>query len=202
MKTLLYILLLFPALAFANMPAFPMAFWGTVTLDGQPAPSGTIVRAYYGSALAGEAVVNEPGIYGYTEPTKQKLVAGEGTGEITFTVQSSAFNGGKETQGTSPMTQSGFISGETIQKALVFTGSVQSSSSGGSHGGSSGGSSSGSNKSGSSKSTPSGAVLGASTSTSSSSPENVIELQRQVISLLTILASLLQQLIAIQAAGN
>jgi hypothetical protein len=63
-----------------SIPDFPMAFWGTITINGSPAPVGTVVRTYYGSVLAGTVTVQESGIYGYTESTKQKLIVGEGTG--------------------------------------------------------------------------------------------------------------------------
>jgi hypothetical protein len=86
--------------------------------------------------------VQEAGIYGYTEPTKQKLVVGEGTGSISFTVQSNSFNGGAETAGTSAITQSGFTAALTVQKDLGFAITVPDTStppSGGSGGGGGGG---------------------------------------------------------------
>jgi len=107
-----------------DFPAFPMAFWGGVTVNGSVAPVNTVIRAYYGSTLAGQVVVETAGIYGYTEPTKQKLIVGQGSGAITFTIQSSGINGGAETAGTSAQTYLGFTSGQTINKDFSFTVSV------------------------------------------------------------------------------
>jgi hypothetical protein len=101
-----------------DFPDFPMAFWGNVSIDDAPAPVGTITRAYYGNVLAGEVTVRETGVYGYTEPTKQKLVLANGNGQITFKIKLSA--SGIETGGLIPPTYSEFLSGSTINKNLVF----------------------------------------------------------------------------------
>ena len=116
------LILLFPVFSFAveSFPVMPMAFWGVVFINGNPAPVGTVVRAYYGSVIAGTAVVQESGVYGYTESTKQKLVIGEGTSVIIFKIQSSTFNGGSETVGDTTLTYVGFTSGLTVQKDLAF----------------------------------------------------------------------------------
>ena len=138
------VLLLVPASTYAldGFPAFPMAFWGTVTTNGTAAPVGSVVRAYYGSTLVGTATVQETGVYGYTEPTKQKLIVAEGTGAITFKIQAAGFNGGSETTGDTAITQSSFTSGLTVEKNLPFT-ITPPSTGGGSGGGGGGGSSSG-----------------------------------------------------------
>ena len=136
------VLLLVPASTYAldGFPAFPMAFWGTVTTNGTAAPDGSVVRAYYGSTLVGTATVQETGVYGYTEPTKQKLIVAEGTGAITFKIQAAGFNGGSETTGDATITQSSFTSGLTVEKNLAFT-ITPPSTGGGSGGGGGGGSS-------------------------------------------------------------
>ncbi len=108
-------------LADNSFPSFPMAFWGTVTINGSPAAVGTVVRAYYDSVLAGTVTIQESGIYGYTESTKQKLIVGEGVGGLKFTIQSASFGDGSETTGNSIISYSGFSSGLTIQKNLNFT---------------------------------------------------------------------------------
>lgn len=121
-----------------TIPNFPMAFWGNITVDGNPAPTGTIVRAYYGtSTLAGNITIQEAGIYGYNDPIKQQLVVGEGGGPITFTVQNDALNSGTETAGISAQTFSGFTSGDTENLNLIFTlpTPAQSQTSGGGSGG-------------------------------------------------------------------
>ena len=91
-KITILLFTLFPSLVLAqSFPAFPMAFYGEVKINGNPAPVGTVIRAYYGNILGGEVVVQEPGIYGYTESTKQKLLVGEGEGEIIFKLQNPLF---------------------------------------------------------------------------------------------------------------
>jgi hypothetical protein len=60
-------------------------------------------------------------MYGYTEPTKQKLLVGEGVGQISFTAQSSC---------NSP-SYSNFVSGLTVEKNLAFNTSGCGSSNGG-----------------------------------------------------------------------
>lgn len=104
-----------------SFPAFPMSFWGGVTINGSPAPAGTTVRAYYGTQLAGEVVLQETSIYGYNSPIKQKLVIASGSGAITFKTQAAGFNGGSETEGTTPVSHSTFQEGQTIEKDLTFT---------------------------------------------------------------------------------
>lgn len=111
--SLLIFLFFIPNFIYAeSFPTFPMAFWGTVNM-----PANTVIRAYYGSVLAGALTTQEPGIYGYTEPTKQKLVIGEGLGPINFTFQTIS---GIETSGCSNVSYTGFTSGLTIEKNLYF----------------------------------------------------------------------------------
>src|SRR3989344_682592 len=138
--TILVLALVLPTFVSAAFPAFPMAFWGTITIDGSPAPVGTVVRAYYGSTLAGAVTLQENGIYGYVHPVKQKILVGEGDGTITFKFQSSSINGGNETAGVSAQTYSGFSAGTTIEKNLIFALPASGGSGGG---GSTGGGSSG-----------------------------------------------------------
>jgi hypothetical protein len=120
--------------ALAGFPDFPMSFWGKVTINGSDAPAGSVVRAYYGSVLAGTVTTTGTGVYGYTDPTKQKLVIGSGSSTVIFTIQASGFNGGSETGGNTAMIYDGFIAGLTVNKDLAFTVTVPSSSSGGSSG--------------------------------------------------------------------
>lgn len=194
MKILLSLALLFvPMVSFAAIPDFPMAFWGTVTVDGTIAPAGSVVRVYDESVKVGEIEVGESGVYGYTEPTKQKLIVGSGEGELTFTIQSTSINGGVETGGTQVITYSGFVSGETIEKNLDFDVEQEPvvSSGGGGGSSSSGGGGSSSRKK---VETPTELVLGVATSTENmSEEEQKIILQKKLIELLTLLISLLQQ---------
>lgn len=187
MKTLLLSAILFaPIMVFASVPDFPMAFWGTATVDGAAASAGSVVRVYDEQTKVGESVVQSNGVYGYTEPTKQKLVVGEGNGVLTFTIQ---VDGGVETQGLSVITYPGFESGETIHKDLNFTTKSTVTSGGSSSGGGGGGGGSKSKKKVTTETDE--MVLGAATSTLSEE-ENKIALQKQIIVLLTQLIVLLQ----------
>ena len=62
-------ILLFPAVSLAqdSFPSFPMAFWGTATINGQPLSSGTKIKAFCSSDLIGEVTMLESGIYGYAD---------------------------------------------------------------------------------------------------------------------------------------
>jgi peptidoglycan hydrolase-like protein with peptidoglycan-binding domain len=100
------------------MPSYPMAFWGSLTIDGVVAPVGTVVTVYDASStLLGEVTVSESGVYGYDSPVKQKLLVAESVGSITFKTK---VNGGTETSGCSAITYSGFVSGLTEEKNLAF----------------------------------------------------------------------------------
>lgn len=124
---------LVPLLVSANViPAFPMAFWGNVSINSQPAPINTVIRAYYGDVLAGQAIVKESGIYGYSESTRQKLLVSEGSGIITFTFQSATLNGNVETKGIATQSYPAFNSGATNELNLSFSTSQQTSTTGGS----------------------------------------------------------------------
>jgi hypothetical protein len=98
-----------------------MSFYGTATVNGASAPTGTIIRAYYGITLAGEVTLTEAGVYGYNSPTAQQLLIAEGTGTIRFTVKDPAINGGVETEGDAVHNYVGFISGEHVAKNFAFT---------------------------------------------------------------------------------
>ena len=125
-KIFLISFLLLPFYTFA-LPDFPMVFWGNVTVNGQDASVGSTVRAYYDNILAGEVTVNEAGVYGYTDATKQKLLLGKGDGEITFKIQTTSLNSNNETTGENIQCFPSFTSGTTENLNLVFTQSVSSS---------------------------------------------------------------------------
>jgi peptidoglycan hydrolase-like protein with peptidoglycan-binding domain len=116
-KLLVILSCFIPIYAFA-MPSYPMAFWGSLTIDGVVAPVGTVVTVYDASStLLGEVTVSESGVYGYDSPVKQKLLVAESVGSITFKTK---VNGGTETSGCSAITYSGFVSGLTEEKNLAF----------------------------------------------------------------------------------
>jgi hypothetical protein len=194
-----------------SLPSFPMTFWGNVTIDGNAAPAGTVIRAYYGtSTLAGSVTVQEAGIYGYDQSTKQKLVASAGDGVITFSFQATSLNGGQETRGTSLQTYSGFETGNAKNIDLAFTSPAQDNasaqsagggtpapvSSGGGGGGGGGGSYFPPTVPTSTQTSSIGEVLGASTS----DPLSLLQL---INSLLVQLKGLQKQLVTkqIKAAG-
>jgi hypothetical protein len=124
MKKYLFILiaiLVFPAISQASViPKFPMAFYGTVTINNNTAPSGTIVRAYYGSDLAGQSTVDDSGYYGYASSTAKKLLIGEGVGPITFTFQATSVLSGKESLGSTTLSYTGFEEGTSKLNNLNF----------------------------------------------------------------------------------
>lgn len=123
-KIILIALFLFPTLALAEMPAFPMAFYGSVTINDSPAPVGTIIRAYYEDVnpnnLAGEATIKETGIYGYALSTGQKLLVKEGAGKIIFTFQFQSILSGQETKGINEISYASFESESTKEFNIAF----------------------------------------------------------------------------------
>lgn len=111
---------LFPGISMAvSFPDFPMAFWGTATINGQPLLSGTKIQAFCGSDLIGEVTMLENGIYGYADSTKIKLLSGNCSGDILFKyLLSGATNpltGGSEIKYTA-----GFQAGTTLSENLNF----------------------------------------------------------------------------------
>ena len=198
LKTVLLSFLIVPLVSSASIPAFPMTFWGEVSVDSVAAPAGSIVRVYAEAVEVGQITVTEAGVYGYTEPTRQKLLVGEGDGVLTFTIQSPDINNGIETKGTSPVTHPSFIAGETTELNINFdiaeevvapSGGGGSSSSGGGGGGSS-------RKKVDEVAGVEELVLGISTTTpfaESSEEDKKIELQKQIIEILTQIIVLLKQ---------
>lgn len=195
MKYLVLILLLIPSASFASVPAFPMAFYGEVSVNGVAAPVGSIVRVYAEDIEVGSIVVLEQGVYGYETLTKQRLLVKEAEGSLVFTVQSNQINGGLETKGVNALTYPSFEAGVTMRKDLDFElGTVNNSNQSSSKSSSGGGG--GSSKKKSVIESPSPIVLGVSTSTDEA--EVKIVLQKQIIVLLTQLIELLKLQIALR----
>lgn len=78
-------------IAFAGAPALPCEFYGKVTINGAPAPVGTIVIAKVGEQERGQFVLEQEGVYGGagTFDKRLKVVAEDsdltaGTPKITF----------------------------------------------------------------------------------------------------------------------
>jgi len=192
LKTVLLSFLIVPLVSSASIPAFPMTFWGEVSVDSAAAPAGSIVRVYAEAVEVGQITVTEAGVYGYTEPTKQKLIVGEGVGVLKFTIETPSVNNGVETEGSSVLTHAGFVSSETFQKNLAFViAEPVSRSSGGGGGG--GGSS---REKVDEVAGVEELVLGISTTTpfaELSEEDKKIELQKQIIEILTQIIVLLKQ---------
>ncbi len=92
-RTALATLLLFSfvLICSAGAPALPCEFYGTVTIDGSPAPAGTILSAKINDVERGRYVLEEAGTYGGpgTFDQRLKVVAEEGdlsggSAQITF----------------------------------------------------------------------------------------------------------------------
>ncbi len=126
-KVIIVSLMLFPALTFAVEAVPLMSFWGDVVINNDPAPVGTIIRAYYGEELAGQITVQEEGKYGYTESAKQGLGVKEGKGPITFSFQSDDLNDGLETKGRNLQAHPSFVDGDVIKKNFNFSFAVEAS---------------------------------------------------------------------------
>jgi len=124
-----------PTLAVAadSFPSFPMAFWGTATLNGQPLLANIKIQAYCATNLIGEVVMQENGIYGYADSSKMKLLVSDCNQNIVFKYSP---NGASEIQYAE-----GFVAGKTVNKDLNFT-TTQTNTGGGGGGGGGGGSSS------------------------------------------------------------
>lgn len=144
---------------------------------------------YDGTLKVGEAIVQSSGVYGYTEPTKQKLVVGEAENELTFTIQTNGINEGVETKGVNPITHPSFVSGDTVNKNLAFntkTTTITPPTSGGGGGGG------GSRKSKVTTPAAEPLVLGQTSTSTGTEEEQRIQLQKQLIALLTQIIALLQ----------
>ena len=121
-KLLLITLFALPFISSAStIPKFPMAFYGTATINNVTAPAGTVVRAYYGNTLVGQSTTDESGTYGYASSTAKKLLVSEGVGPITFTFQTSSVLSGQESLGSTAISYSGFEEGISKLDNLNFT---------------------------------------------------------------------------------
>ena len=65
--------------AYADIPAMPHAFYGTLTISGSPAPVGTVVTAKVGGVQCGSITTTVAGQYGGSGAFDPKLNV---TGEI------------------------------------------------------------------------------------------------------------------------
>ena len=72
-------------LAVEQFPAFPMAFIGAATLNGNNLAVGTKIQAFNADVLKGETTIVEAGIYGSDNPVANKLlVSSYASGTLVF----------------------------------------------------------------------------------------------------------------------
>jgi len=102
----------------AASPLLPAEFWGSVTIDGHPAPAGTVIVAKIAWNERGQITVSETGLYGsagiyssrlLVQATEDDLLVSSSP-QVTFWV-----NGHKANQETP------FVSGIPRQLDLTFT---------------------------------------------------------------------------------
>jgi len=133
--TWIFILILALAAPASAIPAIPAEFSGTVTIDGSPAPAGTVITARIGDCACGSLTLAAAGVYGGEALFEDRLtVKGEDTdagATITFFVDGVAAGSAVYTPGTS------------ANLALAVTRGGTSSGSSGPSGSTSGGSGSG-----------------------------------------------------------
>jgi len=128
------------AAAEGSVPTFPQEFWGAVTIDGSPAPAGTVIVAMIGDTECGSIETTESGKYGSSSRYYGDRLVVRATedlaGEtITFLVD------GEEAEQTATFTP-GSTTALDLSVGSAVTPTPTSTSGGGSGGGSSGGSSS------------------------------------------------------------
>ncbi|MBI2052347.1 MAG: hypothetical protein HYT38_01540 [Candidatus Sungbacteria bacterium] len=107
------VFLILPLAVFAQVPQLPHIFYGDITINGSPAPVGTVIVAKIGGVEKGRIVTTQSGKYGGPGVYDSKLlVQGDITGspEITFTVT-----------GVPATSTVSFESGKVEQLNLSFT---------------------------------------------------------------------------------
>ncbi|MFB6093305.1 MAG: CARDB domain-containing protein [Haloquadratum sp.] len=60
-------------------PQTPAAYYGNVTIDGEPAPAGTTIEAVVNGSVVGSITIDEPGRYGGPDALDEKLTVGGNT---------------------------------------------------------------------------------------------------------------------------
>ena len=73
----------------AQVPLPPHRFFGTLTIGGQPAPAGTVIRAFIGMTECGSATTTAAGRYQIDVPSTAGA-AGCASGTVTFRVDDRA----------------------------------------------------------------------------------------------------------------
>jgi hypothetical protein len=105
-RRILVILLLF-ALAgpVSAVPLLPAEFWGSVTVDGSPAPAGTVITARIDGRDCGSLTLETAGVYGGEALFNERLIVGGEEGDagkaIVFLVNGMSAGTAVYTPGTS-----------------------------------------------------------------------------------------------------
>lgn len=100
-----------------SFPAFPMAFYGEVTLNNENLKKGSRISVFSADKKVGEVILLEDGVYGYNDPTKIRLLVEEYSGEeLVF----KCFLDGDKKIEDKINYKGSFESGKTINKDLAF----------------------------------------------------------------------------------
>ena len=100
--------------AHAQVPRLPHLFYGTITIDGNPAPVGTVVTVTVGGRVQDSIAVTRLGVYGGPSALEDKLLV-QDSGTVHFLA-----NGVEAEQSVV------FKSGEVTELALSFAGNAAS----------------------------------------------------------------------------
>jgi len=135
---LLFVLCAVPTYA-NGIPALPHAFYGSVTINGAPAPAGTSVEARGEGVLTGiqdnPVITSAAGIYGTSNPFQHRLLVQgdiEDGATLTFYVngistgQTAAWHSGNTTQLDLALTIPGPPVPETVSVSVTFFGTTTS----------------------------------------------------------------------------
>ena len=93
----------------SGQPVFPHLFYGTVHINEEPAPAGTVIEAVVDGDVQDSITVTEAGLYGGPGALEEKLLVSD-PGTVRFVVE------GVEADQTV-----GFVSGSITAFALTFT---------------------------------------------------------------------------------
>lgn len=118
----------------AQAPMLPSFFYGQATVNGNPVPEGSIIKALVNGTEAGSIEVEENGLYGEADSDNKLAVLGSTGDEVRFSLKMPGY----EEIGTDQTAV--WRSGERIELDLSFSGEeIRIAPSSGSTGGSSGG---------------------------------------------------------------
>ena len=121
--SLVIVILLGMILPASAVPVTPNLFYGSVTLNGEPAPSGTNISAYINGICKGSIEIETVGTYGGDLPL---VVKGEDTNIITFTVNGVEADETAVWDSTSPkrqmdLTAAGTSTGDSTPPDITIT---------------------------------------------------------------------------------